>query len=350
MLPENIKNPVTGETVPVQNRPNFLPEGMSKWLLDLTDGAIDKKWLREEITWEVSDEKGKGLDESAYEIMLKHAISGKTIYEDLSLGFIEASYDNMNQIWQAQLDIEPDTTLLDIQNAFKYSETMGVLRSDPEISGRQGGNGPGGRGEAKDEPKSLRDIAKEDYQGKYDKDRIAILICQDKKAGELDEKLERATMNGLRLSLRSMEGSIHAELIASLFGGGGHGGAAGGRVDLPGVEINTPLAVKVNGKIEHDYKKVLDALKHNYELTHNRNTRGNRIPLEIVKDQNGIPCREMIKELVTQIRAEQPVEQRDSGRADRNQNNNRSKKGGKKGGKRRPHFTGLEKPTFNKTI
>ncbi|MEW5820259.1 MAG: DHH family phosphoesterase [Cyanobacteriota bacterium] len=306
LLPEHIKNPETGEPVPVQQRPNFLPEGIGKWLMDVTDGAIDKKWLREEITWDISDQKTTELDESARDIMLKYCIEGKEVTEDLSLGIIQVDYDQMNQVWQAQMEVEPDTTLLDIQNAYKYSEAMGVLRSDPALSGDHG--------KPEDKPTegepTLREKATENYTGPYDTDRIAILICQDKKAGELDEKLQTANQNGLRLSLRSVEGSIHAELLASLFGGGGHGGAAGGRVDLPGVDLNTPLGVEIEGKIETSYAKVLEVLKSNYEVMRN-----NKIPpmqkksmckeIKVVSDPNGVPCKDLIKNVVTEIRAEQ---------------------------------------------
>lgn len=313
LLPEHIKDPATGETVPVQKRPNFLPEGMTKWLMDLTNGAIDKKWLREEITWDISDKKKTDLDESARDIMLKHAITGKIVEPELSLGMIQVDYDQMNEVWQAQMEVEPDTTLLDIQNAYKYSEAMGVLRSDPALSGDQPGNNSDESTEIGE--KSLREQATENYAGNYDSDRIAILVCQDKKAGELDEKLQTAKQNGLRLSLRSMEGTIHAELLASLFGGGGHGGAAGGRVDLPGVELDTPLVVKIDGKVESNYETILKELSANYEIMHSRmpieKKKAQVKNIEVDQSPAGIPVAEMIKAIVTEIRKDQPMEEKE---------------------------------------
>lgn len=307
LLPEHIRNVETGEPVPVQQRPNFLPEGMSKWLMNLTEGAIDKKWLREEISWDLSEKKLSDLDTSARDIMLTHAVSGRTVDPDLSLGFIEVNYDQMNEVWQAQREIEPDTTLLDIQNAFKYSETLGVLRADPTLSGST--KDKDSAAPASDDKPDLKTQSVEDYEGKYDNDRIAILICQDKKAGELDEKLTFAKQNGLRLSLRSMEGSTHAEMIASLFGGGGHGGAAGGRVDLPGVELDTPLCVKVAGKTETNYAKVLQALQTNYEIQHKYKAtpedKARIVDIHVEKDPNGVRTTEIIKGLVTEIRSTQ---------------------------------------------
>jgi nanoRNase/pAp phosphatase (c-di-AMP/oligoRNAs hydrolase) len=368
LLPEHITDPKTGEPVPVQKRPNFLPEGMSKWLMNLTDGlkdAIDKKWLREEITWDISSDKVPELNQSAHEIMLKHAINGKEIKEDLSLGIIEIDYDKMTEVWDAQLAADKDTTLLDIQNAYKYSEAMGVLRSDPALSGQ----GPGKPGSEDDgtltgteTTEELRQKAKANYQGAYDNDRIAILIAQDKKAGELDEKLQLADQNGLRLSLRSVEGSIHAEMLASLFGGGGHGGAAGGRVDLPGVTLQTPLAVSVNGQIERDFSKVLADLHNNYKVMHNTKLTTEQRQqmvkeIKVVEDKSGVPCKELIANVVTEIRKNQPkVEAESKPQSNRSQDNNNHNRAdnhhGKKGRKKKkhPHFAGQLASMFNQKV
>lgn len=361
LLPEHMVDPVTKEPVPVQKRPNFLPEGQSKWLMDLTGGAIDKKWLREEITWDISDEKVPELNESAREVMLKHAIGGKKVDEDLSLGIIQVDYDQMCEVWDAQLNADKDTTLLDIQNAYKYSEAMGVLRSDPALSGDNTAkqDQKDGFDDIQDPAERLRAEAKQNYEGAYDTDRIAILIAQDKKAGELDEKLNLAEGNGLRLSLRSVEGSIHAELLASLFGGGGHGGAAGGRVDLPGVQLDTPLVVKIDGKIENNYAKVLEALKRNYDIMHNTKIpalerRAQCQKVDVDKDSSGVPCADLIKNIVTEIRRDQPKDLPAEDRNPRmakthNRNQGRTEANSKgKGGKRRPHFTGTIQDLFNK--
>ena len=334
LLPEHIRNPETNEPVPVQMRPNFLPEGICKWLLDLTDGAIDKKWLREEITWDISDNKSGELEESARDIMLKHAIAGRTVYEDLSLGLVEVDYDQMNEVWQEQLQQEPGSTLLDIQNAFKYGEVIGTLRADPELSGGMGQtDGPA----TDSSEKTLREQAQEDYSGSYDSDRIAILICQDKKAGELDEKLMIADQNGLRLSLRSMEGSIHAELLASLFGGGGHGAAAGGRIDLPGIELDSPLVVTINGKPEKDMSVVHKELMANYEMAHKKNATGQKKQITVKIDDSGVPVKELIHGLVTEMRANQvPDEEKVQ------------EKPKQKG--RRPHFAGNVSNMFTQKV
>jgi hypothetical protein len=210
----------------------------------------------------------------------------------------------MNDVWQAALEVEPETTLLDVQNAFKYSEAVSTFNSNPELTGNNA-NG-------KSNPNDLHNLAKQDYEGVYDKDRIAVLICQDKKEGELDEKFNIATQNGLRLSFRSQDGSIHSELLASMFGGGGHGGAAGGRVDLPGIELDSKLGVAIDGKIVKDPSVIYEELKMNYDIVHvsipKQNQQNLCKKIEVVMDPDGKTCQELIKDVVGEIRKTQPKE------------------------------------------
>lgn len=296
----------------VQDRPNFKPEGLSKWLMDLTKGGvtkgIDKKWLREEISYDITDQKSTSLDASARDKMLKCALDGKKVNPDLSLGIIAVSYDKMYEVWQTAREVEPETTMLDVQNAFKYSEALGVLKSDPAKNSANKGRE---RTSNNNKTTDLNQLAKENYVGKYDADRVAVLIMQDKKAGELDEKMQTADVNGLRLSIRSAEGSTHAELLCSLFGGGGHGGAAGGRVDLPGVTIDTKLGVEIDGKIERNNSVILKTLSKNYELMHGKNGAANASSaksVKIVEDPNGKNCAGIIEDITTEIRANQKQE------------------------------------------
>ena len=188
LLPEHIKSE-DDKTVPVHKRPDYRPEGMAKWLMNLTAGTVTKKWLRDNINYDISDKiiydfsdeevhdtevrEGKDLKKgsSAREQMLRYTLDGKSLREDLSLGFVQVNYDQMNTVWaMAQRDDE-ETTLLDVQNAFKYSEAMGILRENPANHPKTHDDG------------TLHAKAKQDYEGKFDKDRIAVLICQDRKKG-----------------------------------------------------------------------------------------------------------------------------------------------------------------------
>ncbi|MBQ6516394.1 hypothetical protein IJI31_04370 [bacterium] len=257
LLPQHSK-------MPVQQRPNYYPEGMSKWFVNKFDknSGVDKKWLRENITYDIPDanfsKKFSEYDEdSPRELMLQYALDGREMYPNLGLGIINIDYDQMYDVFNKSLKQDSDITLLDVQNGFKYSEVMGSLKSNPKDSAQIacGSN-------------SLSSIAEQTYTSKYDEDRIAVLVIQDRKKGLMTENSEVASQNGLRLSFRSSNTSDHAELLASLFGGGGHGGASGARVDLPNVDLDTPLVVKIDGKIENDAEKIYQTIRKNYNIMH----------------------------------------------------------------------------------
>ncbi|OGI17885.1 MAG: hypothetical protein A2287_09820 [Candidatus Melainabacteria bacterium RIFOXYA12_FULL_32_12] len=306
LLPEHMK-------MPVQKRPNFMPEGESKYLMNMTDGVINKKWLREEINYDISDGKVDKLKGSARDLMLEYSLKGLKVYPDsklntpdLGLGIVEVDYDKMYDVWHYAREAEkqegkkPEINFLDVQNSFKINEITGTLRANPL--------------KHKPEDHGVKKAAQ--YESDYDADRIAILICQDKKAGRLDEKLNIASNNGLRLSLRSQEGTIWAELLANLFGGGGHGDASGGRVDLPGINLDSKLAVKINGEIERDPATVLKKLKNNHEIMNNvkltnAEKQAKVSKIELTMDSNGRTCSELIADLVKEIRSTQPKENND---------------------------------------
>ncbi|MFA6988774.1 MAG: DHH family phosphoesterase [Candidatus Gastranaerophilaceae bacterium] len=313
LLPEDMLKPA-------QQRPNFLPEGMSKWLISLTDGIpgkIDKKWLREEISYDLNDNKIPELSLSARDTMLRYSIDGKIVPEDengekLGLGIVQVDYDQMFNVWDVARKSEKqekgkaETTFLDVQNGFKYGEVMNILRTNPAKHGK---GGP--QSDSDGELEGLaKEIAESDYQSTYDEDRIAILICQDKKEGCLDEKLNIATQNGLRLSFRSQDGSTHSELLANLFGGGGHGGASGGRVDLPGVTLKTPLGVEIEGVKVNDPTKILEQLEENHKVMNNNDLSDEQKiatckKVKVVLDNEGKPCADLINDLVVVIRKNQ---------------------------------------------
>ena len=341
LLPEHAK-------MPVKQRPNYLPEGMTKWLVDEldknSDGGIDKKWLRDNITFDIPDRRlsyvaNEGEELSPRDKMLTYGIDGREDAPELGVGFISIDYDQMYDVWQDSLKQDEDITLLDIQNGFKYSEIMGALKADSsklqkkqekedEASTKTGKPNKKGKLEYKspyemknqatdklqetqddDQSMTLEEKAKYVYDSPFEDDKIAVLIIQDRKKGAITENSEIADQNGLRLSIRSQDASDHAELIASLFGGGGHGGAAGGRVDLPGVELDTPLNVKINGEISSDPAVIYKELKRNYEITHNSNLSPElkrqmsaQIELEKTDEDSGSTTKQLITDLVKEIR------------------------------------------------
>lgn len=303
LLPEHME-------MSVKDRPNFAPEGMSKWLIDEVNAnqteKVDKKWLRDNIVFDVPDkapikEGGKG-ELSPRDKMLQMAVNGKHVYPELGVGVVSVSYDDMCEIWEDSLKHDPEFTLLDVQNGFKYSEVMGALKADPLKVNAQGN------------PKDseLQRKAKEMYSSPYDADKIAIMAIQDRKAGFVTENSEVAEMNGIRLSFRSADCSDHAELLSSIFDGGGHGGASGGRIDLPGVTIDSKLAVTIDGKVEYNIGKVMSMARHNLDVLHDVNLtpeqkREQMHEVKVTIDENqGKTFHELIADMVKDIRAHQP--------------------------------------------
>ena len=303
LLPEHME-------MSVKDRPNFAPEGMSKWLIDEVNAnqteKVDKKWLRDNIVFDVPDkapikEGGKG-ELSPRDKMLQMAVNGKHVYPELGVGVVSVSYDDMCEIWEDSLKHDPEFTLLDVQNGFKYSEVMGALKADPSKVNAQGN------------PKDseLQRKAKEMYSSPYDADKIAIMAIQDRKAGFVTENSEVAEMNGIRLSFRSADCSNHAELLSSIFDGGGQGGASGGRIDLPGVTIDSKLAVTIDGKVEYDIGKVMSMARHNLDVLHDVNLtpeqkREQMHEVKVTIDENqGKTFHELIADMVKDIRAHQP--------------------------------------------
>ena len=299
LLPQHSK-------MPVQQRPNYYPEGMSKWFVDKFDkrAGVDKKWLRENITYDIPDHEISRVslnagEESPRDLMLQYALDGREMYPELGLGIINVDYDQMYDVFSQSLKQDKDITLLDIQNGFKYSEVMNSLKSNPKDSAqlvRSAG--------------SLSAIAEQTYTSKYDEDRIAVLVIQDRKKDFMTENSDIASQNGLRLSFRSSDTSDHAELLASLFGGGGHGGASGARVDLPNVSVDTPLVVKIDGKVEKDAEKIYKTIRKNYDIMHDSSIDVNRragmcqrVKVDLARNNDeGLTVSQLIQDVTQQIR------------------------------------------------
>lgn len=271
--------------LPVRQRPNFLPEGLAKWLIQKVDGLIDKKWLRENIVYDMADTNT--VEISPRQKMIDYALKSQKIFPSSGLGIINISYEEMYDIWDSQRMFDRNATLVDVQNALKYSEVMGGLREAPRKN------------------KIQSDI--EPYESIYQDDKIAVLLIQDKMAGRVDEKMKIAEKNGIRMSFRSQDGTIYSEMLASLFGGGGHGSAAGARIDIDGVTLQSPLAIKVDGKAVYDAVELYSALKENYEAMSNKELSDDKKAsmvhkFETVIDENGKPVQELLNGVVSQMR------------------------------------------------
>ena len=117
------------------------------------------------------------------------------------------------------------------------------------------------------------------------------------------------------MSFRSQEGTIYAEQLATLFGGGGHGSAAGGRITLKGVELTSPIAIKIDGEVEYDPAKIYKAVAENYDIKNNQELEHSEVvaqlhKFETVIDEKGKPVNDLINSIVEEIRLESMTELR----------------------------------------
>ena len=62
------------------------------------------------------------------------AYKAKMTYDEFYnfvMDVMTVDYDKMYDVFNSSLQQDPDITLLDVQNSFKYSEVLGALKSDP---------------------------------------------------------------------------------------------------------------------------------------------------------------------------------------------------------------------------
>ena len=264
-----------------------MPEGLSKWFIDKLGNIIDKKWLRENIVYDISDHAVSIADKSPRDKMIQYAIKSRKIEPDVGVGFISMSYEDLYDIWEAARQADKKITFADVQNSIKYSEVMGALRESPKINGSRTG------------------IVS--YKSPYQDDKIAVLILQDKKAGELAEDSRLFDTNSLRLSIRSQEGTNYAELLAGMFSGGGHASAAGARVELPNITVKSKIALLIDGKLQTNPYKIYNAIQDNYDIKHDKDISEERKSqlthtIEVVETPEGKTIQSLITDVVKVIR------------------------------------------------
>ena len=272
---------------PVQERPNYYPEGLAKWLIDQISNVVDKKWLRENIVYDLPDKKISGVSQTAREKMIDYCLQYQSIYPKNGFGVISMSYDEMYDVWELARLTDRKVTFGDVQNAAKYSEVMSALREAPS--------------------RKTENSEIEPYKSPYQDDKISLLLLQDKKEGRPDATGEIATENSIRMSFRSQDGTVYAEQLATLFGGGGHGSAAGGRITLKGVELTSPIAIKIDGEVEYDPAKIYKAMTENYAVKNDTELEEADVvsklhKFETVIDENGKSINDLVNSIVEEIR------------------------------------------------
>ena len=279
---------------PVQERPNYYPEGLAKWLIEKLGNTVNKKWIRENIVYDLPDKKLPNMSQTSREKMIDYCIKSQSIYPKTGFGAISLTYEQMQDILKIARMTDRKVTFGDVQNAAKYSEVMSALREAPGIK--------------------TKNSAIEPYKSPYQDDKISLLLLQDKKAGMPDATGEIAKENSIRMSFRSQEGSVYAEQLATLFGGGGHGSAAGARITLDGVEMTSPIAIKVDGEVQYNPSEIYKAVTENYAIKNNLELSPEEVAeklhkFETIIDEKGKPVTDLINGIVEEIRYSKPEQE-----------------------------------------
>lgn len=281
-IPKDIID-ANGHAVPVEQRPNFYPEGLAKWMFNLTHWRISKKWLRDNITYTLSDIPIRGQKTTARKLMLDYARQNSFWNKKQGLGIVTASYDEMQDVLKLDQIHNPKASIQNIQKEFMYSEVVGELK-DPWLN------------------------LPKDQHGQHARDTIIAFVREEERKGELNSEWKISRENTLRFSFRSQDGTIYSELLASLFNGGGHGAAAGGHLKGKGITLNSKFSAVINGEKETDTKKIYAALMKNYKIRKNPNLSSSEqerlcSEIELINDEeNGSTSTQIIEDMVKQIR------------------------------------------------
>lgn len=235
---------------PVTERPTYKPEGMTKWLyneLEKVGGGIDKQWIRLNLDYELPNKRIKNADGTFVpgprDMVLEKSVKGRIMDADLGVGMITVSYDDMQEVFEAAQKQDKNVQFNDVYSAFKSSQALTSLKMPGSV--KEDVEGMSAKGQAYST-----------YKSPYDYDRLAVLITQNQKQGELNANSQIADKNTYSFSFRSSGQSNLAQVAATLFGGGGHSQAAGGGISMKDLTLETPLKVMINGKEEKDFAKV----------------------------------------------------------------------------------------------
>lgn len=234
---------------PLTERPSYKPEGMTKWLyseLEKAGGNIDKQWMRLNLDYELPNVRIKNADgtysKGARDLVLEKSVNGRIMDDKVGVGMIIVSADDMKEVYQEAKKQDSKVQMNDVYSAFKSSQALTSLKMPGNVS--------------EEEFKSVKGQAYSTYKSPYDYDRLAVLISQSQKQGELNNQSQIADKNSYSFSFRSGGQSNLAQVAATLFGGGGHAQAAGGGIAMKDLTMDTKLKVMINGKEETDFAKV----------------------------------------------------------------------------------------------
>ena len=292
--------------LPQSQKANYYPEGMSNYLMNKLDGDINKKWMRENLFYELPNNPITN-NLGPKDAVLKMALRGREMYPEIGLGMMHVTYAVMDNILQEAKKQDANVQMTDVYNSFKNCEVMSALKANPTFS--------------RTNPNPVTDAEKaaETYRSAYDKDRVAVFMAQNQVEGSINKFSQIADKNMISFSFRSGGETNAAQVLAAVFGGGGHAAAAGANLSMKGLDFKSKLTVKVDGQAA-DAKTIYEAANNNVNVSNNNKINFKdkakmmkKIEIEMSKDGTGRTCSELIKDVLTEMRATQPAPQRTYG-------------------------------------
>lgn len=218
--------------LPAFLRPKYDPIGIAKWFSKITDHKITRNYIQKSLTKQ--EKKVKELKK-----FVQATLPDKSRRDDvLQVNYAQLEPDYTKQLWKLAVIEDPTVTFKDILGAVKYSKAF----------------------------RRLKKIVVDKANPEAMNDPIAYVATQSAKKGEMDYNYRIAKNDSITFSFRSKKATEHAAIIGTLFNGGGHGAAAGGRIALENINFNTKLLVLVDNKIEKDSNVILKALMKNLDL------------------------------------------------------------------------------------
>ncbi len=289
--------------LPQSQKANYYPEGMSNYLMNKLDNEINKKWMRENLFYELPNQPLTN-NLGPKDAVLMMALRGREMYPEIGLGMMRVSYAVMENILNEAKKQDENVQMTDVYNSFKNCEVMSALKTNPTFS------------KPNPNPVTNAEKAAETYRSAYDKDRVAVFMAQNQVEGSINKFSQIADKNMISFSFRSGGETNAAQVLATVFGGGGHAAAAGANLSMKGLDFKSKLIVKVNGQVA-SAKEIFEAANNNVNVSNNNKINFKdkakmmkKIEIEMSQDGTGRTCGELIKDVLTEMRAVQPVSQR----------------------------------------
>lgn len=261
--------------LPVYLRPKYDPIGIAKWFSKITNHTITPNYVKKSLLKQ--ERKVKELKKTVQATLPDKSHRN----DDLQVNYAQLEHDYVKQLWKLAVKEDPTVTFKDVLGAVKYSKAF----------------------------RRLKKIAVDKNNPEALNDPIAYVVNQSAKKGQMDYNYRTAKNDSISFSFRSKKATEHAAILGTLFEGGGHGAAAGGRIALEGIDFNTKLLVLVNGKVEKDSKVILEALTKNLDLESSAISEAEknklRIDVKVIKsplEQEGLNVHELIEDVVKAIR------------------------------------------------